>query len=105
MVPSRHRVDGMSRRYRRLQDWERAAIEAAYASGEKLISLAAEFDCDQSTVSRIAERSGQPRRRAGRRVGPPKRPKDLSPKTVRRLDYKRRMALVQCRMAERASQA
>lgn len=50
------------KKYRRLQEWECAAVEAAYAAGEKLEALAAEFNVDISTISYAAKRAGLPRR-------------------------------------------
>lgn len=55
----RRRGDG-----HKLMDWERFAIVEAYKAGEKLSSIAAEFDCDDSTVSRIACAAGLPRRQS-----------------------------------------
>lgn len=65
------KAGGPHRKYRRLQDWERAAIASAYIDGEKLEALAAEFGIDCSTVSRVAERAGLPRRTSSLKIKMP----------------------------------
>lgn len=50
------------RKYRKLQDWETQAILDGLKSGEKLDSLAVEFDVDISTVSLVGKKNGLSRK-------------------------------------------
>lgn len=49
----------------RLQAWERQAIVDAYAGGEKLDAIAAEFGCCRHYPRVLASRRGQPARGKG----------------------------------------
>ena len=60
---------------RRLQDWERVAIVAAMASGEKRDAVCAEFEVCRSYPSTLARRHGVPSRGVGR----PKRSQPETP--------------------------
>lgn len=63
------------RRPRHFEEWERQAILDAYASGEKLVSIAHEFDTTDTTITSLARRAGIPRDRKKRlREGTLKRP-------------------------------
>lgn len=46
------------RRYRKLQDWERCAIEMACLAGEKHAAVAAEFNVTPGCVSKIGVAAG-----------------------------------------------
>lgn len=81
------------RKYKRLQEWEREAIALGYKDGEKLSALAVEFGVDDSTVSRIAERHGLPRRKAGRPEVPNKRKAESFSTYKKRLAAQRRAAV------------
>lgn len=50
------------RKYRRAQDWVKQAVVDGYIAGEKLSALSVEFDIDEATISRLAQKAGLPRR-------------------------------------------
>ena len=57
-----------SRRSRRLYEWERQALADAYAGGEKIEALSAEFNVHPSTVGRAAAWAGYTLRSEAREV-------------------------------------
>lgn len=63
------------KKHQRLQQWERDAIVEAYRAGEKGLSIAYEFNCDEATVGKVARRAGVPKRQhtRGKVKGPTKR--------------------------------
>lgn len=54
-----------TKKRRRLLEWEQQAIGDAYAAGEKIDAIAAEFEVPRTYPGRIAARFGHPRRRSG----------------------------------------
>ena len=89
------------KKYRRLQEWEREAILQAYKDGEKLLALAAEFDTLESTISRIAERAGLPRRKKANAPRYPSLKKIGVNGMTKREYYLERQRLVALRIAQR----
>lgn len=50
----------------RLQDWEQQAIHDAYVAGEKVESIACEFEIHKHHVRAVAKRMGAKVRQSGR---------------------------------------
>lgn len=73
---------------RRFEEWEHEAILAAYVAGEKLTSIALEFNTTDTTITSLARRRGIPRDRQRRRsAGTFKRPDAVQIEKIYNLEF------------------